>query len=187
MKKLIISSAIIFAAAFVFNSCTMEKRHYRNGYHVEWNSNKETVDVKKENGKSISTAETVAMQETTASEVNVADENLNQAITSVVSFAKPVTNQIESNSVVSTNKTSNAIQEKKILKKTSAFVTSHPVSSGGDDNKVLLIVLCFFIPPLAVYLYEGSWTHRCTVNLILTLLCGLPGMIHALIIIIGDK
>jgi uncharacterized membrane protein YqaE (UPF0057 family) len=49
---------------------------------------------------------------------------------------------------------------------------------------VLLVILAFFLPPLAVYLYEGSWTKRCTTNLILTLLCGLPGLIHALIVIL---
>lgn len=50
-----------------------------------------------------------------------------------------------------------------------------------DDNEILIYVLCFFIPPLAVgLLYDiGSefWT-----NVILTLLCGIPGIIHAFIV-----
>lgn len=59
-------------------------------------------------------------------------------------------------------------------------------NTGRDTDVVLLVVLCFFIPPLAVYLKEGSWTKRCTINLILTILCGLPGLIHALIVVLGD-
>lgn len=57
-------------------------------------------------------------------------------------------------------------------------------SATDDVDKIVIIILCFFIPPLAVYLYEGSWTSRCTLNLILTLLCGLPGVIHALLVVL---
>ena len=52
-------------------------------------------------------------------------------------------------------------------------------------DEVLLIVLCFLLPPLAVYMYEGRWTSRCTLNLVLTLLCGIPGVIHALIVVLS--
>jgi len=51
----------------------------------------------------------------------------------------------------------------------------------------LLILLVPFGTTISMYLYEGSWTKRVTVNLILTLLCGIPGLIHALIVIFGKK
>jgi len=60
-------------------------------------------------------------------------------------------------------------------------------SQKDDDNTVLLIVLCFLLPPLAVYLYFNEWNKTCTINLILTLLCGLPGVIHALYVILSKK
>jgi uncharacterized membrane protein YqaE (UPF0057 family) len=56
--------------------------------------------------------------------------------------------------------------------------------STGRPDQVVLVLLAILIPPLAVYLYEESWTSRCTLNLILTLLCGLPGIIHALIVVL---
>lgn len=59
-------------------------------------------------------------------------------------------------------------------------------SSAADDT-ALLIILAILIPPLAVYLYFDEWNKTCTINLILTLLCGLPGVIHALIVILGKK
>jgi uncharacterized membrane protein YqaE (UPF0057 family) len=52
---------------------------------------------------------------------------------------------------------------------------------------LLLILLVPFGTTISMYLYEGSWTKRVTVNLILTLLCGLPGLIHAIVIIFGNK
>lgn len=54
-------------------------------------------------------------------------------------------------------------------------------SSPVDDNLILLVVLCFLLPPLAVYLKYNEAGKPFVVNIILTLLCGLPGVIHALI------
>jgi len=54
-------------------------------------------------------------------------------------------------------------------------------SSPVDDDMLLLIVLCFLLPPLAVYLKYNDTGKPFVVNVILTLLCGLPGVIHALI------
>lgn len=44
---------------------------------------------------------------------------------------------------------------------------------------VLRILLAIFLPPLAVFLTVGLGTHF-WINLILTLLGGLPGMVHAI-------
>lgn len=57
--------------------------------------------------------------------------------------------------------------------------TQLPGSTG--DDQLLLIILAFFIPPLAVYLKYDEAGKPFIVNVILTLLCGVPGIIHALI------
>ena len=55
-------------------------------------------------------------------------------------------------------------------------------SKGGDDfDPILIYVLCFFVPPLAVYLVYDIG-NEFWVNILLTALCGLPGVIHAFII-----
>lgn len=60
------------------------------------------------------------------------------------------------------------------------------VNSLGGDTDIILIVLALFIPPLAMWMYEGeTWTKRCTINLILTFLA--VGWIHALYIILTKK
>lgn len=51
-------------------------------------------------------------------------------------------------------------------------------------DTIVLVVLAILIPPLAVYLSEGSITGTFWLNLVLTLLCGLPGVIHALIVVL---
>ena len=73
----------------------------------------------------------------------------------------------------------------KIMKK---MVTNqaHGESSRRVDD-VVLAILCLFIPPLAVYLYEGGITQRFWINLILTLLFALPGIIHAFVVIFAGK
>lgn len=54
-------------------------------------------------------------------------------------------------------------------------------SAPMDDDLVLLVILAFLIPPLAVYLKYNEFGKPFIVNVILTLLCGIPGIIHALI------
>jgi uncharacterized membrane protein YqaE (UPF0057 family) len=60
--------------------------------------------------------------------------------------------------------------------------------SGKDpsDNTVLLCILAVLLPPLAVYLHEGEINNRFWISLLLTLLFWLPGVIYALVIILGN-
>ena len=71
----------------------------------------------------------------------------------------------------------------KIVAKQKKLISAH-VGNSSRPEMAVLILLAIFIPPLAVYMYEGSWTERCTLNLILTILCGIPGIIHALIVLL---
>jgi uncharacterized membrane protein YqaE (UPF0057 family) len=49
----------------------------------------------------------------------------------------------------------------------------------------LLVVLAILLPPLAVYLHEGVINGKFWLDLILTLLFYLPGMIYALIVVLS--
>jgi len=86
----------------------------------------------------------------------------------------------------------NVIEENNVVLEEAKSVTQieNQESNGwidGDTSTLLLVILALLLSPVAVYLYEGSWTNRVTLNLILWLLCGLPGVIHALIVILGNK
>lgn len=51
------------------------------------------------------------------------------------------------------------------------------------NNKVVLIILAIFIPPLAAYLKTKD-TNTTIINVVLCLLCGIPGIIHALYLVL---
>lgn len=47
------------------------------------------------------------------------------------------------------------------------------------DNKLLLIILAIFLPPVAVFLKKGLGKDL-IINIVLCLLVFLPGVVHAL-------
>ena len=51
---------------------------------------------------------------------------------------------------------------------------------------IVKIICAIFIPPLAAFLQVGISTHF-WINIILTLLGGIPGMIHALWLVLKNK
>lgn len=59
-----------------------------------------------------------------------------------------------------------------------------------DDSGVstlLLVIIAILLPPLAVALHEGGINSRFWIDLLLTLLFYLPGLIYALVIILGNN
>jgi len=53
---------------------------------------------------------------------------------------------------------------------------------GGSRTSVVEIILAIILPPLAVFLHDGIGTSF-WINIILTLLFFLPGIIHALLVV----
>ena len=52
------------------------------------------------------------------------------------------------------------------------------------DNKVLQVIISLFIPPLAVYMKNGKVDNAFWINIVLCFLGGLPGVIHALYVVL---
>ena len=52
--------------------------------------------------------------------------------------------------------------------------------------KIVKILLAIFLPPVAAFMQVGATKHF-WINLILTLLCGIPGMIHGLWLVLTDQ
>jgi uncharacterized membrane protein YqaE (UPF0057 family) len=55
-----------------------------------------------------------------------------------------------------------------------------------STNQTLMIILCILLPPLAVYLHEGETNNKFWISLLLTLLFWLPGIIYALLVVLGE-
>lgn len=196
MKKHLL---LLAAVAMMIASCTVEKRHYTDGYHVEWHN---------KNGKGKKVEYTAEAQQTQVAQEQTAQVAQEQTAVSTNEQAVANTDAVTAEEKAVAENTNREVrkQARAAMKAARAEAKEARESmssnedvfqgatnfnnasvSSSEPDTVLLVVLAFFISPLAVYLYEGEWTSRCTVNLILWLLCGLPGLIHALVIILGNK
>lgn len=59
-------------------------------------------------------------------------------------------------------------------------------NAAASTNTLLLVILAILLPPLAVYLHEGVINTKFWVDLLLTLLFFIPGVIYALIVVLGN-
>jgi uncharacterized membrane protein YqaE (UPF0057 family) len=75
---------------------------------------------------------------------------------------------------------------KEIKKEMKVFKAAKKSGKEPSTNTLLLVILAILLPPLAVFLHEGVINNRFWISLLLTLLFWLPGVIYALIIILGD-
>ncbi len=214
MKKLSLFIVATTLGAFLINSCSIERRYHRTGFNVNWNNT--AVKIKKDKNSTNSEGEDQIVENTNSSNGSIKNpvssytilndnsiagnsnelfqqkEN-NESFNGFESSVNSVENNLKNSTYpILTNKLKESVDrnesiKNRIGKKTEIKALVKEKSSAIDDDTILYVVLAFLIPPLAVYLHEGSWTKRCTVNLILTLLCGLPGVIHALVVILGGK
>ena len=51
------------------------------------------------------------------------------------------------------------------------------------DNKIVLIIIAILLPPLAVFLKKGAGKDL-VINIVLTILLYIPGMAHAIWLIV---
>ncbi len=66
------------------------------------------------------------------------------------------------------------------------FKSEQNAGAAPSTNTLLLVILAILLPPLAVYLHEGALNTKFWISLLLTLLFFLPGIIYALIVVLGD-
>lgn len=77
---------------------------------------------------------------------------------------------------------------KDVKKDIKAFKAAKKAGNAPSTNTLLLVILAILLPPLAVYLHEGEINKKFWIDLILTLLFFIPGVIYALIVVLGgDK
>lgn len=64
----------------------------------------------------------------------------------------------------------------------------HQQKNGAEPstNTTLLVILAILLPPLAVYLHQGEINNKFWISLLLTLLFWLPGVIYALLVVLGE-
>ena len=76
---------------------------------------------------------------------------------------------------------------KEAKKEIKAYKAAKKAGAEPSTNTLLLVILAILLPPLAVYLHQGEINSKFWISLLLTLLFWLPGVIYALIVILGDQ
>ena len=192
MKRIYLLTLVTIA--LIYSSCTVEKRHYMSGYHVEWNHKAPKIG-----GDGNSTAEapkpsnTIETEETTIVQASAPsiEENTSQQPQATATLEAP-TQQIKASTRKSTEK--NVAKAQAIVESANETVAPRIMNSSNstqsvaqhessDTDLLILVILAILLPPLAVYLHEGTWNNVCWLNLVLTLLFWF-GAIHALLVVL---
>lgn len=188
MKKVKLIGASVVALALMLGSCTMQKRHYMAGYHMEWKHGKNETTVAKNDkaSKKVADAIAVAAVKTATELASVMEE------TPVVTASQEMDMPVSAKTMVSSGKKEksvlrNVAVEKLSLKEKVAIVKAankvkKAAKKSSEPSKGLYIVLAIFIPFVAVGL-ATDWDTPTWWNLLWCLLCGIPGIIHAFIVL----
>jgi len=107
----------------------------------------------------------------------------NEVIVAKPATATPVVSST-THKILASNTTKEVTVQKAHYKVLDLKTKINAAKSGGeaDANAVVLIILCIFIPPLAVYLFEKKLKIDFWLDLILTLIFWLPGIIFAFLV-----
>lgn len=192
MKKSTLLFSVIFFAALFFSSCanrnlTIEKRHYGKGYYVHTTGKRQIEKPVKT--EAIALHETQPTSEKTEVAVNKskdaapvmapASSEKKTGKTNKASAKNTSAKEVIAEPVRAVEKNSSVSEKTEAVRSVSK--KGKIPSAASDEMLILIIILCFFLPPLAVYLSEGITTNF-WIDLILTLLFWLPGVIFALIV-----
>ena len=203
MKKLSLLLVAALSATFILDSCSVQKRYHRTGFNVNWKHtsvrmkkdkhpsaseelvNEEVLAVEKvavKTNENIVSNYTYVQENTTASvndEVVVANTDSRIDEVSLDNSNEKTEVNVKTSTlevkIEKTKRNSVSIQNKLESKK-----LSH-TKKGSDVPFVLLVILCFIIPPVAVGLATDWDLTPVLWNIVWCVICGVPGIIHALI------
>ena len=200
MKKILLVAASILV---LVASCTVEKRVYRNGFNVQWHA-MNGISKKGKNVEVNSVDEEISVaQVIKAPKVNVSTSNTYEAIaeestttltqndvasvdvTPIQNEAKSIANDIKGMAAVTIQNSPKSHEAKQVSKQEmKALRKAVKTAKKSDDVPIgLLYILCFFFPFIAVGIVTDWDITTVLVNILWTCLCGIPGVIHALIIV----
>ena len=205
MKKLLLAFLVV---GFAISSCSIERRLHQKGFNVEWNKNLSSLKKDKKEKQDYVSSEAVeeiavvspktikAPSVSSSSAISVDGVSLNESIEAPVFVEDNTSNEVnsqESSVVINTKieKVNKAISAPKASSSKEVAIDNKTIASTkivkkalkNGPSTTLLYVLCFFIPFLAVGLATDWDTNTVLINLLWTLLCGIPGVIHAIIIV----
>jgi uncharacterized membrane protein YqaE (UPF0057 family) len=195
MKKQLIPFITFIAGGFILSSCnnlsslSITKRHYRSGYYVDFGQRKLPSSALPGTAKlSIKTIDVTKPLAITTNQNN--PSTVSELKTPEIKPIVPQKNALKEEEVKFNKTTSNiSISNSGVQNLSSATFRSNEAESEVQarvdvDVPLVVIILCaIFIPPLGVGLMYGIHSYF-WIDLLLTFLFFIPGMIFALVVVL---
>lgn len=165
------------------SSCTMEKRHYQSGYYIDWKNSAKNTAVERTKTDNLEKINSKTIDQSPFSASTNEDIILNSSKISDVSTIKTEqkVNEVKASDKAQTKLT---LKDKiKVVKAVNKMKKAAKRSDADGIPTVLLFVLAVLLPPLAVGLVTDWDLEQTLISLGLTILCWLPGIIHAIIVV----
>lgn len=195
---------LLLILSVLMSACSVEKRMYRKGFNVQWHASLKsknqlsefssneaiTASVEKDNSQQpLKVSENASVQAplSTTTIVPIEDAAAIQVLPSQLP-STPKQNhfvKIESSKAAVQINTVQHAKEKRLVKHIEKM--KHAQDYSDDVPVLLLFLLCFIIPPVAVGLATDWDVETVIYNIIWCVLCGLPGVIHALIVVSRNR
>lgn len=193
MKKMILGTVAIFVASLFLVSCSSESDVLGSFSKRKYLKNFKEKKVKYDN--KIDDVELASTKQLKTEDLIVNTIVQPQALTAIAPIA--LTKSVQKSAIKSAikemrnwNKYNRNIEENFLVYNNEAGEMNDAFSKISLNSKqvddVVLIILGIFIPPLAVYLYEDAITANFWVDLLLTLLFWIPGIIFAMLVMFAD-
>lgn len=205
MKKFTLLSLV---SLLLLGACTLEKRIYRNGYNIQWHT---SLKVKNHQPEQVANEEISATSPQVEKSMNEGKNSAKVSLSTDAQISTlPVqgyninapSQEIVLNQGSTEKQQLAAVVQQHFVKESSSKAAYHAVkvdhkkaqrlmqalNKTSENSKdyipmIVLFILCFIFPPLAVGLVTDWDTEIVIYNILWTLLCGFPGIIHALIIV----
>ena len=180
-NKHFLSLILIFIIGI--SSCTMEKRHYQSGYYIDWKNNSKNTAVEKTKTDDLDKINARSIVSSQFSASTNEDIILTSQKTSDVATIKTENNH---KVVTASEKGQAKLTVKDKIKVAKAVSKMKKAVKRGDADGVplvLLYVLAVLLPPIAVGLVTNWDLEETLINVALTFLCWLPGVVHAIIVV----
>jgi uncharacterized membrane protein YqaE (UPF0057 family) len=190
MKKIFKLILIGVSIAVIAPACSIEKRVHNPGYHITWNA-------LKSNTNGAETAEQTPIEKThERATISKLQTNAAKSIldNSTVTQEVQASTKAADKKIVAVNKTATAVapiaskkafnqHELKTIAKASTAkkAVKNAPANDTDDELILLYLLAILIPFVAVGIVTDWDLTDVVINLLLCLLCYIPGVIHAFI------
>jgi uncharacterized membrane protein YqaE (UPF0057 family) len=195
---------LLLVLSVLMSACSMEKRLYRKGYNVQWHASlKSKNQLPESNSNEVNTAlvekdksqqlvketENAPIQAplsitTTVPTQDVASVQINPTQMPSIPMQNHFVKHESSKASVHSGIVDHS-KEKRLVKHIEKM--KHAQDYSDDVPVLLLFLLCFIIPPVAVGLATDWDVETVIYNIIWCVLCGLPGVIHALIVVSRNR